>query len=77
LSPHANKLDCLRKAKETLIVLKTMKSDDNDRLRMPTDSIVSWKAKKTVIVLKSTIMDDHDGLHMPTDLIVSGRQKRL
>ena len=77
MSPHANKLDCLWKAKETLIVFKTMKSDDNDRLPMPTDSIVSWKAKKTVIVLKSTKMDDHDCLRMPTDLIVTGRQMRL
>ena len=77
MSPHANKLDCLRKEKETLIVLKTMKLDDNDRPRMPTDSIVSWKAKKTVIVLKSTKMDDHDCLRMPTDLIVTGRQMRL
>jgi len=52
LSSHANGLDCLWKAKKTVIVLKIIKGDDLDHLLMPTDSVVSRKAKKTIIVLK-------------------------
>ena len=37
LSPYANRLDCLLKAREAPIVLKTMKIDDHDSLRVPTD----------------------------------------
>ena len=76
MSSHANRLDCHWKANETLIVLKTMKEDDHDRLHMSMDSIVSWKGKKTEIVMKIVKTDDHDRLCMPTDLIVYGRQRR-
>ena len=52
--------------------MKTIKANDHDGLRMPSESIVSGWYRETAIVLKTIKANDHDGLYMPLDSIVSG-----